>query len=444
MKTRALTKREKRTLWIALAMLAPNFLGFMVFTAGPVVFSLIMAFTNWDLTIHNHYSTEVVKFIGFENFITLFRDEWRNFSFDFANTLYLMVGIPVSIALSLGAALLLEKPVGGVLAKRGGGRFILLTVVVTVLAAVSMALLGVTAIGICMVVITGVMLICGQIFGQTAFRTIFYLPNLTAGVAVYILWKALYRPEGGPINRLVQPVLDTTVSAVHASPSWLWQGGGWLLIIGALVLFAWFLVDGINKLRYRDITIVGLVFGAIGVAVVAFCVGWVGMVISHLPATVAAAGDAGLLAPKWLADPDWSKPALIIMGVFMAVGSNNMLMYLAALSNVPVSLTEAASIDGANKWQTFWNVTWPQLAPTTFFIVIMSTIGGLQGGFDTARVMTEGGPANSTTTLSYYLYNQGFTDFKLGLASAIAWSLFLIIFLVTLINWKFGNQMVND
>ena len=75
----------------------------------------------------------------------------------------------------------------------------------------------------------------------------------------------------------------------------------------------------------------------------------------------------------------------------------------------------------------------------------MSMIAGLQAGFEQARAMTdEGGPAGATTTLSYYIYKRGFQDFSLGLASSIAWAMFLIIFIVTLINWKFGNKMVND
>jgi len=128
------------------------------------------------------------------------------------------------------------------------------------------------------------------------------------------------------------------------------------------------------------------------------------------------------------------------MGVWTAIGGNNMLLYLAALSNVPPELYEAAQLDGANKWQTFKHVTWPQLAPTTFFIVIMSIIGGFQAGFDQARVMTSGGPAGTTTTLSYYIYQQAFEQFRMGYASAVSWVLFVIIFVMTLISWKFGNR----
>ncbi len=132
------------------------------------------------------------------------------------------------------------------------------------------------------------------------------------------------------------------------------------------------------------------------------------------------------------------------MAFWAAIGSNNMLLYLAGLSNVPGELYEASDIDGASRLQQFWNVTWPQLAPTTFFILVMSTIAGLQGGFEMARVMTEGGPAGATTTLSYFIYQEGFATGRLGYASAVAWALFVLVFSVTLFNWKFGNQYVND
>lgn len=170
------------------------------------------------------------------------------------------------------------------------------------------------------------------------------------------------------------------------------------------------------------------------------------VVVHHLPAWVSGSAptDApGLAPPIWLTSYNWAKPALMIMAFWAALGSNNMLLYLAALTNVPGELYEAADIDGAGRWGKFWNVVWPQLAPTTFFIVVMATIYGLQGGFEMARVMTRGGPAGATTTLSYYIYIQGFQTGRLGFASAIAWALFVLILFVTVFNWTFGNRYVN-
>ena len=134
----------------------------------------------------------------------------------------------------------------------------------------------------------------------------------------------------------------------------------------------------------------------------------------------------------------------MVMGFWGAIGSNNMLLYLAALTNVPGELYEAADIDGASSFQKFWNVTWPQLAPTTFFIVVMAMIGGLQGGFEMARTMTNGGPAGATTTLSFSIYTEGFVTGRLGYSSSFAWVLFAMVFSITMFNWKFGSRYVND
>ncbi|MBI5093262.1 MAG: cytochrome ubiquinol oxidase subunit I, partial [Candidatus Hydrogenedentes bacterium] len=80
----------------------------------------------------------------------------------------------------------------------------------------------------------------------------------------------------------------------------------------------------------------------------------------------------------------------------------------------------------------------------TFFIVIMSFVGGLQGGFEQARVMTLGGPVGTTTTLSYYIYTKAFEEFQIGYSSAVAWVLFIVIFGITLVNWRYGSRYVND
>ena len=432
-------RRERRTRNIALALLAPNFLGFLIFTAGPVIFSLIMAFTDWNLTLHNAYTHAHIHFIGLDNFRSLLSGEESGyFRQYFGNTLYMMLGIPIGIALSLLGAILLDADL-----KQAQGKTRFLWMLALAGAAVLLlVLLHAPALAICLTVITAVVLLLGQLFGQTSFRTLYYLPNLTSGVAIFILWKALYNPNNGPINSVLRPALDGLTSAVNHSPAWCWHGLGSLLIVAGAVLALWMLYSTISMLITKEISPLGGLLSWLGVLALALALAGIGYAITELPA-LAAVKD-GIPAPDWLNSPVWSKPALMLMGVFMAIGSGNMLMYLAALSNVPLELREAAAMDGASKWQAFRHVTWPQLAPTTFFIVIMSTIGGLQGGFDAARVMTEGGPAGSTTTLAYYIYQCGFVDFALGLASAISWLMFIVIFVLTIINWKFGNSMVNE
>jgi len=146
--------------------------------------------------------------------------------------------------------------------------------------------------------------------------------------------------------------------------------------------------------------------------------------------------------PDWLGTTFWAKPALILMGLWGGLGGYNMILYLAALQGVPSSYYEAAEIDGAGPWAKFWAVTWPMISPTTFFILIMSIIGGFQSGFMTANVMTGGGPAGSTTTIEYYLYQTAFEKFNMGYASAVAWVLFAVILVLTLATWKFGGRVV--
>ena len=145
---------------------------------------------------------------------------------------------------------------------------------------------------------------------------------------------------------------------------------------------------------------------------------------------------------NWLSQR-WAKPSFILMGFWTYVGGFNMILYLAALQNISKDLYEAADIDGASGWQKFWAVTWPMLSPTTFFIFVMGVIGGFQGGFDAAYIMTGGGPAGSTTTLSFYIFNNAYRWFKMGYAASIAWVLFALVFVVTLFNWKFGGKVVH-
>jgi multiple sugar transport system permease protein len=127
--------------------------------------------------------------------------------------------------------------------------------------------------------------------------------------------------------------------------------------------------------------------------------------------------------PSWLTDPAWAKPALILMGLWGAGGS--MVIYLAGLQDVPESLYEAASLDGANRLQQLRHVTLPMLSPVILFNLIMGLIGAFQY-FTQAYVMTNGGPEDATTFYALHMFNRAFMDFKMGYASAMAWILFLV------------------
>ena len=313
---RSRSRRRLSEIWIAILFLLPNLTGFLVFTAGPVVISLVNSFTDKSLL------TKQVHWVGLRNYADLTADPL--FWIFLVNTVYMFIGLPFAIAGSLFLASLLHQ----------------------------------------------------KIKGSTIFRTLLYLPSFTAGVATMILWKQLFNPDYGLINSALG-----TLGIPHDNlPQWLNSTKNLLAIDP-------------EKLAFNP-------------------------------------GQWGIGA----------RDALVLMGIWGAIGGGNMLLYLAALSNVPEELNEAAQLDGASGWRSFRNVTWPQLAPTTFFIVIMSLIGGFQGGFDQAKVMTNGGPANTTTTLAFHIYQKGFEQFQVGYASAVSWALFAIVFAVTIVNWKFGNR----
>jgi len=162
-----------------------------------------------------------------------------------------------------------------------------------------------------------------------------------------------------------------------------------------------------------------------------------GLINSAWRATLGAWFHIG--APKWLADPLWSKPALILMGLWGA--GAGMIIWLAGLQGVPRQLYEAAAIDGATGWKAFRHVTLPMLSPYIFFNLIMGTIGSLQRFVD-IYVMTNGGPVDSTQVPVLYLFQNAFAYFKMGYASALAWLLFLVIMLLTLVQLKFASKWV--
>jgi multiple sugar transport system permease protein len=540
----------RKRLLIALLFLLPNLVGFLLFTAGPVAFSLYMSFTDWQLTKHNQFSDEPVRFVGFDNYTRLLVGDESVFFWDyFWNTVFLMIAIPLSIFGSLALALMLnakaapERPKSRLLyAAIGGaltvamcvGAYILLTpgahlqgVASTETGLTDLSQFEVQSLrrngAVLFVGLVGLVITAGLGIGQMFFRAAFYLPTLLAGVAMFLLWKTLYRPRGGLINSILDPILGSLEATVNATPAALWYGLGIVTALAAVFLAVKLTLTGITKLREGEAGPAS--FGARMTFMLTGVAAMIGMafVLVQLPAKsllpsgyapltaeqasatlsefeaelagdydelefravsagfegggvayrdalsqlVSLAGEEnagevesivqsnatrersgfvageGLTPPEWLISSRWAKTALVIMAVWLGIGGGNMLLYLAGLSNIPPELYEASAIDGATGWQRFIHVTWPQLAPTTFFIVIMSTIAGLQGGFEQALVMTEG--KADTIVLTYYLYNLAFNgNFQLGLASAVAWIMFVIIFAMTAFNFRFGSRMTNE
>jgi multiple sugar transport system permease protein len=274
--------------------ITPWLVGFLIFTLGPLVASVFLSFTKWDIF-------SAPEFVGMANYTNLFADPL--FKKSLYNTFYYAIfSIPLGMAGGLFLAILLNQKVKGL----------------------------------------------------PIFRTLFYLPSVTSGVAVALLWKWIFNPEFGIANLILN--------------------------------------------RF------------------------------------------GLPSLQWLSSPRWAMPALIIMSLWGVGGG--MLIYLAGLQGIPQQLYEAAELDGAGWWSCFTKITLPMLSPTLFFQLIMGIIGSFQV-FTQVYVMTQGGPANATLVYVLYLYKNAFQWWKMGYASALAWILFAIVMIFTLIQFKLAPRWVH-
>ena len=276
--------------------LLPNILGFLVFSSIPVVATFSISLLDWDLI-------RAPRFVGIDNYVKLLTDDavFRKVLF---NTGYYVVGtVPAGIILSLLLALAMNANVRGI----------------------------------------------------AIFRVIFFIPVISASVAVAVMWRWLYNTDFGLINLALTSV--------------------------------------------------------------------------------------GLKGVPWLSSTAWAMPAVILMAIWKSLGYN-MVIFLAGLQRIPVHLHEAAAIDGANGVQRFRHITLPLLAPTTFFVLVISVISSFQV-FDLAFVLTKGGPGDATNTMVMYIYNQAFQFFHMGYAAAIAWVLFGIIFVITLLQHQLQKRWVH-
>ncbi len=147
----------------------------------------------------------------------------------------------------------------------------------------------------------------------------------------------------------------------------------------------------------------------------------------------------GIKGPGWLASPQWALPALILMSLWGVGGG--MIIYLAGLQGIPTSLYEAAQIDGANRWQQLTRITLPLMSPVIFYNLVTGIIGTFQY-FTDAYVLTGGGPVDATLFYNLYLYKQAFTYRNMGYASALAWVLFVIVLVFTLLVFKSSDLWV--
>lgn len=146
--------------------------------------------------------------------------------------------------------------------------------------------------------------------------------------------------------------------------------------------------------------------------------------------------------PKWFWGASTAMLSIVIVVVWKQAGYY-MIMFMGGLKNIPVQLFEAAKIDGATSWKCFRHITWPMLSPTTFMVTVLTVIASFQV-FDIINVTTEGGPGRESTVLVMRIYQEAFRYGRMGYASAMGYFLFLIVFIITLIQWQSQKKWVND
>lgn len=304
------SKRERREALEFYGFLAPWLIGFLLLTFGAVSASLALSFSKWDVLTPG-------RWVGIRNYTDLFTKDPR-FLKSLANTaVYSVMAVPMAVVAGLATAMLLNLKLSGI----------------------------------------------------RIFRTLFYLPVVVSGVATALLWRELFNPTTGLLNKfLTLPIRPVLANGLHWTP----------LITNP---------------------------------------------------------------PGWLSDPVWSKPALVIMAIWGVGGA--MLIYLAGLQGIPAQLYEAAELDGARGWRKFWHITLPLLTPVIFYQLVMGIIGSFQI-FTQAYVMTAGTGAPEDSLLFYvlYLFNNAFQWLKIGYASAMAWVLFVIVLIITLINFIGARRWV--
>lgn len=322
--------------------LSPNLLGFLIFFAGPLLFSLYISFTDSD-------AVRPANWIGLQNYAKVLNIRVAQLA---SPTQPFEQVMNVKVYDELGRfGLLGQNIVIGAedklfwISLRNTFLFVLLAVPLSVIPALFLA-----------------NLLNSKLPGMKLYRAIYFIPSIAAVVGIALIWQLLFNATIGYINYGITVVITS---------------------------------------------------------------------INDLLGTVIA--DPQI---RWLSDSKTALLSLVIIVVWQTMGFNTVL-FTAGLQNIPKDLYEAAMVDGSGRWTTFWKITLPMLAPTTFFVVTTTTIQAMQV-FDHVFILINppAGPNNSTLTMVLYLYQKGFQRFEQGYAAAIAWVLFILIFGVTLIQFQ--------
>ncbi|HRK21124.1 MAG TPA: sugar ABC transporter permease [Fimbriimonadaceae bacterium] len=302
-------RHEARTGWL---FITPALLHLIVFALMPIAVAFVISLYKWQLFKPDG------AFVAFNNYFYAFTEGpfwnamWNSFR-------YAVVAVPLGMFVALLVALLVNQKLAGI----------------------------------------------------TIFRTLFYVPAISSGVAIAMIWIYIYLPGTGLINTLTLRVFG--------------KEGALAKVIGAFGIAPYESID-------------------------------------------------------FLAKPEWAMWALVFMSVWTGLGPR-MVLFLAGLIGINPSLYEAASLDGAGKLRCFWNVTLPMLVPTTFFVMVTSTIGAMQV-FTPVYMMTKGGPEDTTDVVGYHIYTEAWVNFNTGLASSKSFILLAVVVAISFFQFRMMKRQM--
>ncbi|WP_228446964.1 carbohydrate ABC transporter permease [Streptomyces paludis] len=260
---------------------------------------------------------------------------------------------------------------------------------------------------------------------------------------LFVIWYSLneWRPLTGEmeftgLGNYSRLFADPTFSASVVASLFFSAG---VLVLNLVIAIS--LAVLLNR-RMKGITAFRTIFfSPVVVSVVAWSVTW-GFLLAPNGGINGALKVLGIDGPSWLADSSTALISLVVVQVFKGVGMN-MVLFLAALQSVPEEIREAAQLDGATPWKSFWSITVPMIAPTILLTGILTTIGSLEV-FAPVQLLTDGGPGNATNVLPFFLYRTAFVSQQFGYASAIGVVLFAIILALTMLQWTSRRKWVHD
>jgi len=261
--------------------------------------------------------------------------------------------------------------------------------------------------------------------------TVFFFVPVLAALIVSLTDFDLYALAD--IRNLRFVGLDNYRQLLHAPQFWRAVANtGYFVAVGVPLSLAASLASALlvnSRLAYFSAFFRTALFAPVVTTLVAVAVVWRYLLHTRYGLINYALAHVGIHPIDWLGDPHWALPAIILFAVWKNFGYN-MVIFMAALQGIPADLYEAARLDGASRWQEFGRITLPMLRPTLLLVSILTVAGYFQL-FAEPYVMTQGGPLQSTVSVLYFMYEEGFKWWNLGSASAVAFLLFLMILAVT-------------